>query len=208
MKFGYARVSTEEQHLENQINWLIEQGVDRKNIFVDEISGTTSPYERDGFKSLLNAKIRQGDDLYVFKLDRLGRKANVVEEMVRELLNDGIILHSKDLPDIPANDKYGMGKLLLNVMLSVLTFQAETERLYMLERQRVGIERAKKEGRYKGKKVKYSKDSDNLQGRVIYEKVVEVLKNGGTIRGTAKKYGLGMKTVQRIKNEIKRESEE
>ncbi|WP_145471771.1 recombinase family protein [Staphylococcus pettenkoferi] len=207
MKFGYARVSTEEQHLENQINWLIEQGVDRKNIFVDEISGTTSPYERDGFKSLLNAKIRQGDDLYVFKLDRLGRKANVVEEMVRELLNDGIILHSKDLPDIPANDKYGMGKLLLNVMLSVLTFQAETERLYMLERQRVGIERAKKEGRYKGKKVKYSKDSDNLQGRVIYEKVVEVLKNGGTIRGTAKKYGLGMKTVQRIKNEIKRESE-
>ena len=100
-----------------------------------------------------------------------------------------------------------MGKLLLNVMLSVLTFQAETERLYMLERQRVGIERAKKEGRYKGKKVKYSKDSDNLQGRVIYEKVVEVLKNGGTIRGTAKKYGLGMKTVQRIKNEIKRESE-
>ncbi|ETJ16328.1 hypothetical protein Q604_UNBc4C00067G0001, partial [human gut metagenome] len=33
------------------------------------------------------------------------------------------------------------------------------------------------------------------------------LKNGGTIRGTAKKYGLGMKTVQRIKNEIKRESE-
>ena len=172
MKFGYARVSTEEQHLENQINWLIEQGVDRKNIFVDEISGTTSPYERDGFKSLLNAKIRQGDDLYVFKLDRLGRKANVVEEMVRELLNDGIILHSKDLPDIPANDKYGMGKLLLNVMLSVLTFQAETERLYMLERQRVGIERAKKEGRYKGKKVKYSKDSDNLQGRVIYEKVV------------------------------------
>ena len=138
MKFGYARVSTEEQHLENQINWLIEQGVDRKNIFVDEISGTTSPYERDGFKNLLNAKIRQGDDLYVFKLDRLGRKANVVEEMVRELLNDGIILHSKDLPDIPANDKYGMGKLLLNVMLSVLTFQAETERLYMLERQRVG----------------------------------------------------------------------
>ena len=208
MKFGYARVSTEEQHLENQINWLIEQGVDRKNIFVDEISGTTSPYERDGFKSLLNAKIRQGDDLYVFKLDRLGRKANVVEEIVRELLNDGIILHSKDLPDIPANDKYGMGKLLLNVMLSVLTFQAETERLYMLERQRVGIERAKKEGRYKGKKVKYSKDSDNPQGRVIYEKVVEVLKNGGTIRGTAKKYGLGMKTVQRIKNEIKRESEE
>lgn len=208
MKFGYARVSTEEQHLENQINWLIEQGVDRKNIFVDEISGTTSPYERDGFKSLLNAKIRQGDDLYVFKLDRLGRKANVVEEMVRELLNDGIILHSKDLPDIPANDKYGMGKLLLNVMLSVLTFQAETERLYMLERQRVGIERAKKEGRYKGKKVKYSKDSYNPQGRVIYEKVVEVLKNGGTIRGTAKKYGLGMKTVQRIKNEIKRESEE
>lgn len=203
MKFGYARVSTEEQHLENQIRWLEEQGVEKKNIFVDEVSGTTSPYEREGFKQLLKAKIREGDDLYVFKLDRLGRKAQVVEQMVREFLDEGIRLHSKDLPNVPTDDDYGIGELVLKVMLSVLTFQAETERLYMLERQRVGIERAKQEGRYKGKKVKYSKDSDNPQGRVIYEKVVEALKNGGTIRGTAKKYGLGMKTVQRIKNELK-----
>lgn len=203
MKFGYARVSTEEQHLENQIQWLKSQGVESKNIFVDEVSGTTSPYEREGFKQLLKAKIRAGDDLYVFKLDRLGRKANVVEQMVRELIDEGIRLHSKDLPNIPTNDDYGIGELVMKVMLSVLTFQAETERLYMLERQRVGIERAKKDGKYKGKQVKYSADSDNPQGRIIYGQVVEELKNGGTIRGTAKKYGLGIKTVQRIKNEIK-----
>ncbi|MDT3983565.1 recombinase family protein [Staphylococcus ureilyticus] len=204
MKFGYARVSTEEQHLENQIRWLEKQGVEKKNIFVDEVSGTTSSYDRVGFKKLLNAKIREGDDLYIFRIDRLGRKAHVVEQMVREFLDEGIRLHSKDLPNVPTDDDYGIGELMLKVMLSVLTFQAETERLYMLERQRIGIERAKQEGKYKGKKMKYSADSENPQGRLVYEQVVEALKQGGTIRGTAKKYGLGMKTVQRIKNELKR----
>ncbi|MEJ7197646.1 recombinase family protein, partial [Staphylococcus epidermidis] len=83
-KIGYARVSTKEQNLSSQIEYLKQQGVSESLIFVDKgVSGTISPYDRKGFKKLLQ-KARGGDVLVVYKLDRISRKYDDVQKVIRQ----------------------------------------------------------------------------------------------------------------------------
>ena len=80
MLIGYARVSTEDQHLELQMDALNSAGC--KRMFTDKISGTRTT--RPGLADALS-HARKGDTLVVWKLDRLGRSVKGLVELVSDL---------------------------------------------------------------------------------------------------------------------------
>src|SRR5699024_9915960 len=186
---GYARVSTKEQNLEMQIEYLKSKGVHEKLIFIDECSGTVPVNERPGFKKLVQ-KMRASDELHVYKLDRLSRRARDLKDVIRMFSNEDVKVLASDVPQL-ADVPDSMRDLVNDIMISILSFTAETEREFIKERQRKGIENAKKKGVYKGRPFKYSADSNDVQGRMIYEMILKDLKDRKTIKGTARKYHVG-----------------
>lgn len=201
-KIGYARVSTKEQNLDLQIEYLNNNGVDNGLIFIDKgVSGTVAPAQRDGFKQLLQ-KARSGDTLVVYKLDRISRKYDDVQDVIKTLKDMGLNFEIGGLPNINTGNKL-MDKALTDMLLNLLGYVAENERAYIKERQRDGIELAKKQGRFKGKPRKYSANSKDKYGRYIYNQIVEDLKSGMSCNAVRLKHDVGVGTVQRINKEIK-----
>ncbi|MEI7414516.1 recombinase family protein [Staphylococcus hominis] len=201
-KIGYARVSTKEQNLDLQIEYLNNNGVDNGLIFIDKgVSGTIAPAQRDGFKQLLQ-KARSGDTLVVYKLDRISRKYDDVQDVIKTLKDMGLNFEIGGLPNINTGNKL-MDKALTDMLLNLLGYVAENERAYIKERQRDGIELAKKQGRFKGKPRKYSANSKDKYGRYVYNQIVEDLKSGMSCNAVRLKHDVGVGTVQRIAREIK-----
>jgi DNA invertase Pin-like site-specific DNA recombinase len=202
-KIGYARVSTKEQNLDLQIEYLNNNGVDNGLIFIDKgVSGTVAPAQRDGFKQLLQ-KARSGDTLVVYKLDRISRKYDDVQDVIKTLKDSGLNFEIGGLPNRINTGNKLMDKALTDMLLNLLGYVAENERAYIKERQRDGIELAKKQGRFKGKPKKYSANSKDKYGRYIYNQIVEDLNNGMSCNAVRLKHDVGVGTVQRIKKEIK-----
>ena len=200
-KIGYARVSTKEQNLSSQIEYLKQQGVSESLIFIDKgVSGTIRPNERKGFKKLLQ-KSRGGDVLVVYKLDRISRKYDDVQTVIRQLKDDGLSFEIGGLPNINTGNEL-MDKAMTDMLLSLLGYVAENERAYIRERQSVGIEIAKKEGRFKGKPKKYSADSKDRHGSQVYYMIVNDLKEGHSMNSIRLKYNVGYGTIQRIAKEL------
>lgn len=201
-KIGYARVSTKEQNLDLQIEYLNNNGVDNGLIFIDKgVSGTIAPAQRDGFKQLLQ-KARSGDTLVVYKLDRISRKYDDVQDVIKTLKDMGLNFEIGGLPNINTGNKL-MDKALTDMLLNLLGYVAENERAFIKERQRDGIELAKKQGRFKGKPKKYSANSKDKYGRYVYNQIVEDLKSGMSCNAVRLKHDVGVGTVQRINKEIK-----
>lgn len=90
---GYARVSTEHQSLDQQVDALLGAGVDESRIYSDKLSGTSTRGQRPGLAALLDYA-REGDVIVVVGIDRLGRNAAEVMTTIRELGERGIILRS------------------------------------------------------------------------------------------------------------------
>jgi DNA invertase Pin-like site-specific DNA recombinase len=85
MKIGYARVSTDDQNLDLQIDALNKAGCER--IFTDQgVSSAT--LEREGLSQAITA-VKKGDVLVVWKLDRLGRSLSFLIELIEKMKNDG-----------------------------------------------------------------------------------------------------------------------
>lgn len=201
-KIGYARVSTKEQNLDLQIEYLNNNGVDNGLIFIDKgVSGTVAPSQREGFKQLLQ-KARSGDTLVVYKLDRISRKYDDVQDVIKTLKDMGLNFEIGGLPNINTGNKL-MDKALTDMLLNLLGYVAENERAFIKERQRDGIELAKKQGRFKGKPRKYSANSKDKYGRYVYNQIVEDLKSGMSCNAVRLKHDVGVGTVQRINKEIK-----
>jgi DNA invertase Pin-like site-specific DNA recombinase len=139
--YAYARVSTEDQNVDQQIAILQKYKPDES--VAEKFTGTT--LERPKFNKLVG-KLKQGDTLVVREVSRLGRKTSEVLVLAEDLQDRGVKLVIDNLGGLDITSQAGK---LLFLMLSGL---AEMERDTMLERQRIGIERAKAEGKYKGKK--------------------------------------------------------
>lgn len=168
--FGYARVSTKEQNLDRQLVELKEFGIDERDIFTDKLSG--KDFNRDEYQFLVNKRLAEGDLLVICSIDRLGRNYTEIQEQWRYITKD--IKADIKVLDMPLLDttrnKDGLDdNFVCDLVLQILSYVAEKERLNILHRQRQGIDcmptdekgkkYSKKTGRYTGRpKIDYPED--------------------------------------------------
>jgi len=140
MKVGYVRVSTADQNTARQEVLMKDLGVEK--IFIDKLSGKNR--DRKQLKEMLSF-IREGDMVIVESISRIARNTKDLLEIVDQFKSKGVEFVSKK-ESIDTNTTAG------KFMLTVFGAIAELERGYILDRQKEGIEIAKKEGKYKGRK--------------------------------------------------------
>ncbi|WP_282611303.1 recombinase family protein [Pelagibius sp. Alg239-R121] len=140
-KIGYARISSSSQDLDIQISKLKNEGCDIIR------SETGSGATRDGRTELgtILEFLRAGDELVVHRLDRLGRSTRDVLNLVHELDAKGAGLRVLEPEVTTAGD---MGRMVITVLGMV----ADMELKFIRDRQRTGIDAAKKKGVYKGRR--------------------------------------------------------
>lgn len=144
-RVGYIRVSTTEQNPERQLENI---SLDKK--FIDYASSRT--LERPQLQSLLDY-CREDDVIFVHSMDRLARNARELRDVVDALIAKGIQVHfCKENLHFDGSEN-SMSKLLLSIMAAFAEFEYEFNR----ERQREGIEIAKRAGKYKGRQRKVAK---------------------------------------------------
>ena len=184
MIYGYIRVSTTEQNLERQRAKMRDLGA---RIYSDKASG--KDLERPAYAALMQV-VKPGDTILFDSLDRLGRNYDDITTEWRRLVGLGVNLKVLDLEFFDSEKFSEMGDLgvcLEDMLLSLLSYVAQTERQKNLQRQREGIEIAKAQGKYKGKKkTEFSQD--------LLEQAQEALVNGGK-RAAAKVLGCHYNTV-------------
>lgn len=139
MKIGYARVSTQDQNLDLQLDAL--KGAGCEKVFTEKASGTKT--DRVELKKLLEYA-RSGDVIVVYKLDRLGRSTRHLIELTDELSKRGIEL-------ISIRDNIDSTTAVGKAMLRMLFVLAEMERDIIAERTRAGLQAARARGRKGGR---------------------------------------------------------
>ncbi|RDB02789.1 recombinase family protein [Runella aurantiaca] len=148
MKIGYARVSTQDQNLEMQIDALTKVGCEQ--IFQEKASGIKS--DRPQLQAM-QQMLRQGDVIYIYKLDRLGRSLKHLLEITSDFSKRGIGLVSiNDHIDTTT----AQGRLIFNIFASL----AEFERDLIRERTKSGLEAARARGRKGGRRRGLSKEAE------------------------------------------------
>lgn len=148
MKIGYARVSTQDQNLEMQLDALQKAGCEK--IFQEKASGIKS--DRPELYAMQQV-LRKGDVIYIYKLDRLGRSLKHLLEMTTDFEKRGIGLVSiNDHIDTTT----AQGRLIFNIFASL----AEFERDLIRERTKSGLEAARARGRKGGRSRGLSKEAE------------------------------------------------
>jgi DNA invertase Pin-like site-specific DNA recombinase len=145
-RVGYVRVSTVEQNAERQLD-----GVSVESTFVDRASGKDT--QRPELEAMLKF-VRAGDTVVVHSMDRLARNLGDLLEMVQSLTDRDVHVDFVKEHLTFTGDESPMATLMLSVMGAV----AEFERALIRERQREGIEVAKKRGAYRGSNPRLSRD--------------------------------------------------
>lgn len=140
MRVGYVRCSTVEQNEARQLKMMEEQKAEK--LFIDKASGKNT--DRKEFKAMM-AFVRDGDMVIVESISRIARNTRDLLSIVSELTEKGVEFVSLK-ESIDTTTPQG------RFMLTVFGALAELERENILERQREGIEIAKSEGKYKGRK--------------------------------------------------------
>ena len=158
--FGYARVSSTDQNLARQIESLNAFGIDERDIFIDKQSG--KDFNREQYL-LLKKMLRNGDTIVIKELDRLGRDMAGIKSEWNYFLENGININILDMPILNTSNKSDLEKRLISdIVLSLLSYLAEKERLKIRQRQMEGISIAKANGVYKGRKRKVIENFNNI----------------------------------------------
>lgn len=152
-RVGYARVSTSDQDLDIQIARLKAAVCD---IIRQETGSGASRSGRTELETIMQF-LRAGDELVVLRLDRLGRSTRDVLNLVHELDEKGASLRVLEPEVTTAGD---MGRMVITILGMV----ADMELKFIKDRQRAGIEAAKAEGIYKGRKK--SVDDEEIRRRI------------------------------------------
>ena len=139
MKFGYARVSKNEQSLEIQIEKLTQAGC--HEIYKEKISGAKDDRTQ---LNLLLGKLRAGDTVCVVRLDRLGRRMTKLIELINDFKNRGIEFVSLE-NNIDTTTPMGM------LLFTICAVFSQMERELIKERVKAGLEAAHSKGRKGGR---------------------------------------------------------
>jgi DNA invertase Pin-like site-specific DNA recombinase len=181
MIVGYARTSTSDQQagLDAQIRDLQAASVER--VFSEQISSVA---QRDKLDEAL-AFMRAGDVLVVTKPDRLARSTADLLRIEADLSARNIGLVVLSMGGERLDTRNPTSKLMLTILAGVATWEREV----MLERQREGIAKARREGRYKGRKPTAQAKADVVRA---------LASKGATKAHIAKECGIGIASVYRI----------
>lgn len=182
----YRRVSTTSQNLDRQLPDMPFESTKDCKVFHDKTSGKN--FDRPAWKALRDF-IREGDDLYIWELDRMGRNLLEILKEVDELVKVvKVNLHIvKDNIHLVAGEELSpMVALQLQIMGAV----AEMERKLIAERRQEGIAAAKAAGKHCGRPAK---------GHADPKAVLQALAEGKSIREVAKQFGISPSMVHRIK---------
>ncbi|GJI54622.1 recombinase family protein [Lactiplantibacillus plantarum] len=206
MRVGYARVSSTDQNLDRQIEALKQANVTK--IFQEKTSG--KDIQRQQLIKLFDY-IKKEDEVVVLSLDRLGRNSRDLTEIIEIIRRKGAFLNILDLPSFDGIQDPTLKVLLTNLVLEIQKYIAETERKSIRERQRQGIQAAKKRGVYRGRSPEYTLESKNPRKKAIYKKIVSILTTNSegksvTITEIAKNTGVSRSTIYKIKNNLNNES--
>ena len=173
--YAYARVSTKDQNVEQQLKELAKYNPDYE--VSETFTGTTT--DRPKFQKLLS-DLKQGDTLIVREVSRLGRKTAEVLMLVDSLKDKGVKLVVDNLEGLDLTSQ--AGKLVFTMLAGL----AEMEREQMLERQAIGVARAKLEGKYTGRKA---------IDQVVVAQAKELISKGMTKKAVAKQLNIGESTL-------------
>jgi DNA invertase Pin-like site-specific DNA recombinase len=182
-KIGYIRVSTRDQDPDLQLRDI---ELDRR--FVEIASGKT--HQRPELDILLEY-VREGDVIYVQAIDRMARNVRDLRNIIDTLLKKKVRIEFIRESMVFCGDDSPLSILMLNLMGAL----AEFERNLMLERQREGIARAKREGKYRGGKNKLAPE----QVKEIKERIAQ----GVTKARIAKDFKISRQTIYHYLNENK-----
>ena len=150
--YGYIRVSTREQNEDRQRIAMKECGIPESNVYSDKQSG--KDFDRPGYKEVIG-KLQKGDTLVIKSLDRLGRNFDEILVQWRLITVEkqaGIII--LDIPLLGDLNKDLMGRVVAQLMLTLMSYMAETERINIRQRQAEGIEAARLRGVKLGRRPK------------------------------------------------------
>lgn len=144
--YGYVRVSTKEQCEDRQLISLQEFSVPMTNIYIDKMSG--KDFNRPQYQKLMK-KLKSGDVIVVKSIDRLGRNYEEILSQWRLITKEkhvDIVVIDMPLLDTRASDDDLIKTFIADLVLQILSYVAQTERENTKQRQREGIEAAKKRG--------------------------------------------------------------
>ena len=155
MRVAYVRVSTVEQNEARQLEGLKKHDIEKW--FIEKVSGKDT--NRPKLQEMLDY-VREGDTVYIHDFSRLARSTKDLLEIIELLAAKGVnLISNKENLDTSS----ATGKLMVTVIAAINEF----ERQNLLERQKEGIEIAKKEGKFKGGQVK---QIDDAAFNAAYEK--------------------------------------
>ena len=181
MKIGYARVSTNDQSLDIQMDAIITDGVAESNIYHDYMSGASR--ERPYFDACLKS-LREGDTLVIYSLDRMGRSTKDLISILNELKERDI--HIRILDGIAAgiDTSTPMGEVFYTIAAAL----SQYERATLIQRTKAGLESARARGRVGGRKPSLSRS------QVLWAKAA--MSNRDTVvANLARELGVSTKTL-------------
>lgn len=186
--YGYMRVSSREQNEDRQRIALLQMGVQERYIYMDKQSG--KDFDRTQYQRLLK-KLDKNSVLVVKSIDRLGRNYTDLNEQWRIITKEkGADIVVIDMPLFDTRrEKNLLGTLISDIVLALLSYVAENERINIRQRQAEGIAAAKARG------VKFGRPSKPLPDN--FEEVYEQWKEKKlTIKQAAKNCGLAESTFR------------
>ncbi|EOU1871533.1 recombinase family protein [Clostridium perfringens] len=178
MLVGYARVSTEGQSLNRQIDMLIDYGVDKRNIYQEKVSGTRS--HREQLDKMLD-ELQEGDSVIITDLTRISRSTKDLLNILDRIKVKGASIKSiKDTwLDTSSDNPYN------SFLLTVMSGLSQLERDLISQRTKEGLKSAKVRGRNGGRPSKRNNKADTV-GLLYREgyKIVDIVKQTGLSRAT------------------------
>jgi DNA invertase Pin-like site-specific DNA recombinase len=176
MRYGYARVSTEEQNLDRQIEALTGM-VDR--LICEKVSGKQGSVRVELDK--LISRMKAGDELVVYSIDRFSRSVSDFTERMKQVRERGASVFVFDIKMGFGNSAFG------DALIQILMVFAELERKMTLERMKPAIARAKEQGLFRGRKPVIT--DENI------EQVLQMRKRGMTLAKIGKKFNVSAAAI-------------
>ena len=141
--FGYIRVSSKDQNIDRQLVSFKEYGIDERDIYIDKQSG--KDFNREQYNTLKHI-LRENDLLVIKSINRLGRNYDMIidewKDITKNIKADIVVI---DMPLLDTRkNKDLLGTFISDLVLQILSYVAEQERSFIKQRQKEGIDNAKK----------------------------------------------------------------